>query len=50
MIAESALCLARNVDATATAGGIWTPAAAMGQALIERLRAKAGLTFEVQNL
>lgn len=49
MIAESALCLARDVDAKITAGGIWTPAAAMGQALIERLRAKAGLTFEVQN-
>jgi short subunit dehydrogenase-like uncharacterized protein len=49
MIAESALCLARDVDAKTTAGGIWTPAAAMGQALIERLRAKAGLTFEVQN-
>lgn len=49
MIAESALCLARDIDAKTTGGGIWTPAAAMGQALIERLRAKAGLTFEVQN-
>ena len=43
MIAESAICL--TCEARATAGGIWTPAPAMGQALIDRLVAKAGLTF-----
>ncbi|MBS0384903.1 MAG: saccharopine dehydrogenase NADP-binding domain-containing protein [Proteobacteria bacterium] len=49
MIAEAALCLARDVDHQATAGGIWTPAAAMGGPLIERLRAHAGLTFQLEN-
>ncbi len=46
MIAESAVCLLQ--DATATPGGIWTPGAAMGAPLIERLRANAGLTFTVE--
>jgi short subunit dehydrogenase-like uncharacterized protein len=45
MIAECALCLA--LDRPATAGGSWTPASAMGDALLERLRAHAGLSFEV---
>ncbi|MFZ5637573.1 MAG: saccharopine dehydrogenase family protein [Pseudomonadota bacterium] len=45
MIAEAALCLVRDVDGARTPGGVWTPAAAMGMALVERLRAKAGLTF-----
>jgi short subunit dehydrogenase-like uncharacterized protein len=47
LIAESALCLIREVDRTVTPGGVWTPAAAMGTALIERLHARAGLTFEM---
>lgn len=46
MIAESAVCLLR--DCAATPGGIWTPASAMGQALITRLAAHAGLTFTVE--
>lgn len=46
MIAEAAVCLLQ--DATATPGGIWTPAAAMGQPLMARLQAHAGLTFEVE--
>jgi short subunit dehydrogenase-like uncharacterized protein len=29
-------------------GGIWTPAAAMGSLLIDRLKRNAGLTFEVE--
>ena len=45
LIAESALCLIREVDRTVTPGGIWTPAAAMGTALIARLHERAGLTF-----
>ncbi len=45
MIAEAALCLARDIDRARTPGGVWTPAAAMGMTLVERLRAKAGLTF-----
>lgn len=43
MIAESAICLVQ--DATATPGGIWTTAPAMGDQLLERLQANAGLTF-----
>ncbi len=41
MIAESALCLAE----TESPGGFWTPGAVMGAALIDRLQAKAGLSF-----
>jgi short subunit dehydrogenase-like uncharacterized protein len=44
MIAESAICLVR--DTTDGPGGITTPGAAMGQALIDRLVAHAGLTFK----
>ena len=43
MLAEAALCLVK--DCQATSAGIWTPAAAMGQPLIDRLIANAGLTF-----
>ena len=46
MIAEAAVCLLR--DAPGTAGGIWTPASAMGAPLITRLVANAGLTFTVE--
>ncbi|TXH90590.1 MAG: saccharopine dehydrogenase [Rhodoferax sp.] len=46
MISEAAVCLLR--DAPGTAGGIWTPAAAMGTPLIKRLVANAGLTFTVE--
>ena len=46
MIAESAICLVR--DSADTPGGVWTTAPAMGDALIERLRANAGLTFDVE--
>jgi short subunit dehydrogenase-like uncharacterized protein len=46
MIAESALCLIEDVQG---AGGIWTPGAIMGDPLVKRLQAKAGLTFTVEN-
>ena len=46
MIAEAAMCLIK--DRADTPGGIWTPAPAMGEALVERLQANAGLTFEVR--
>lgn len=46
MIAESALCLLHDVDRARTPGGVWTPGAAMGMTLVERLRSRAGLTFE----
>lgn len=47
MLGESALCLLRDVDRGQTGGGIFTPAYAMGDALIERLVKNAGLTFEI---
>ena len=46
MLAESALCLLQNPELAS--GGIWTPAAAMGQALIDRLEANAGISFKVE--
>lgn len=46
MITEAAVCLLQ--DATETKGGIWTPASAMGEALIHRLQAHAGLSFAVE--
>ena len=45
MLGEAAVCLAR--DDIQVGGGFWTPASAMGDLLIERLQAKAGLTFEI---
>jgi len=45
MLAESAICLAQ--DKLTTDGGVWTPATAMGAALLARLRENAGLTFDV---
>ena len=45
MLAESGVCLAMN--SLPSGGGVLTPAAAMGAALLERLRTNAGLTFEV---
>jgi short subunit dehydrogenase-like uncharacterized protein len=45
MIAESALCLVKDVNLN---GGFFTPAAALGDDLIKRLEAKAGLTFAIE--
>ena len=45
MIAESAICLVK--DCTELEGGIYTPAPAMGEKLINRLIDKAGLTFDI---
>jgi short subunit dehydrogenase-like uncharacterized protein len=49
MIAESAICLAREVGRDKAPGGVWTPGAAMGSALIPRLEQLAGLTFRLEN-
>jgi len=46
MIAESAVCLLKNPDTVA--GGVLTPAPAMGRLLIDRLQRNAGLTFELE--
>ncbi|GAB4182278.1 MAG: saccharopine dehydrogenase NADP-binding domain-containing protein [Wenzhouxiangellaceae bacterium] len=44
MIVESALCLLD--EAAELAGGIWTPAPALGAALIDRLQKHAGIRFQ----
>ncbi|CAA0079469.1 Putative trans-acting enoyl reductase [Zhongshania aliphaticivorans] len=46
MISESALAMA--LDDIQTPGGIWTPAAAMGEQLIKRLTENAGLVFKAE--
>ena len=43
--AETAICLVRECDDVP--GGIWTPAASVGQRLVPHLVQKAGLTFDV---
>ena len=48
MIAESALALVLDKDKTKTEGGVYTPAPVMGDALLERLQAHAGLTFAIE--
>lgn len=48
LIAESALCLASEIDHAMTPGGIWTPGAAMGLPLVRRLHERAGLTFAIE--
>ena len=45
MLSESALALAQ--DDLPVEGGFWTPASAMGEALLKRLPEGAGVTFEV---
>ena len=45
MLAESAVCLAK--DPLDIGGGLWTPASAMGEALLARM-ARAGVTFEIE--
>lgn len=45
MLAQSALCLLQDISKEQAAGGFWTPAAAMGETLIERLQNHAGLEF-----
>ena len=46
MIAESAICLV--TECPDLAGGIYTPAPAMGEKLIARLQANAGLDFKLE--
>jgi short subunit dehydrogenase-like uncharacterized protein len=47
MLAQAAACLAKDVPSN-TVGGFWTPATIMGDQLIKRLQAHAGLTFELE--
>ncbi|MEM9121905.1 MAG: saccharopine dehydrogenase NADP-binding domain-containing protein [Pseudomonadota bacterium] len=47
MLGEAAASMAQDISKDALAGGYWTPASAMGMALVERLRAHSGMTFEI---
>lgn len=47
MLTEAALCLSEDADKITVGGGFWTPAAAMGKLLRDRITAHAGLTFEL---
>ena len=49
LIAESAMCLVRDVSRKKTPGGIWTCSSAMGDALIKRLEASAGITLALEH-
>jgi short subunit dehydrogenase-like uncharacterized protein len=46
MLGESAAALV-DLDPRSVGGGFWTPASALGDALIERLEAHAGVRFDV---
>ena len=46
MLAQAAACLAKDIPEDVP-GGFWTPATVMGDQLINRLEADAGLTFEL---
>ena len=46
ILGECGVCLA--LDELPVEGGFWTPASAMGDALLKRLPARAGLTFTVE--
>ena len=47
MLGESAVCLALDSEKTAKVAGLLTPAVAMGDALLARLQANAGLSFKI---
>ena len=46
IISETAICLLENPEMAS--GGIWTPAPAMGECLIDRLQRNAGLSFSLE--
>jgi short subunit dehydrogenase-like uncharacterized protein len=48
MIAECALALVKDVSRDQTPGGVYTPAPALGDAVIKRLSEHAGLTFAIE--
>jgi len=47
MLGEAGACLALDLPKSACAGGFWTPATALGNRLLVRLQAHAGLRFEL---
>lgn len=48
MLAEAAICMARETPKSELGGGFWTPSLAMGQNLVDRLEANAGLSFSCE--
>lgn len=48
MLGEAAMCLAFDVPRETVGGGFWTPATILGDRLVTRLEAHAGLRFERQ--
>ena len=49
MISEAAICLARDIAREQVSGGIWTPAIAMGEILLQRLTEHAGMRFYIES-
>ncbi|NNF57607.1 MAG: saccharopine dehydrogenase [Rhodothermaceae bacterium] len=47
MLTEAALCLAEDEGNITVGGGFWTPAAAMGTLLRDRITEHAGMSFEL---
>lgn len=47
MLGEAAAALALDLPKAGLAGGFWTPSTALGDRLVERLTAHAGLSFQV---
>lgn len=48
MLAQAAVCLAKDIPKEEKPGGFWTPASVFGETLIKRLEAHAGLTFNLE--
>jgi short subunit dehydrogenase-like uncharacterized protein len=49
IITECALALVQDTPHSTTAGGVWTPASALGLALVPRLHERAGLAFAIDS-
>lgn len=49
LISEAALCLLQDISREMTPGGVWTPGAAKGMALVRRLQERAELSFALED-
>lgn len=47
MLGQAGICLAKDISKADKRGGFWTPATIFGSKLIERLKAHAGLSFDL---
>jgi len=48
MLSEAAICLADYDEKLKVGGGCWTPSSVMGAPLLNRLKANAGLSFDIE--